>query len=165
MTLHGDVSRVGVRPFLERGETLFEGEAVRFEVDVLHVQHLESRLIQLWETRVRIRPVDQDQCAPHRIEPAFGIGEDVQLDLPHASAELFFERQGRVLQTPRGFRGIESGEQFQYLVARLNVVAVVCSKDLNLVDAKDLVLFGPRIGVARASEERQRRGAQETRAV
>ena len=140
--LHEDHDRqmaaVSVRPRLDGLQAFDEGHARRLEIDVLDVHDLEARLIELRDPRVRIF-ADQGEPAAPREESAPRVGEDIELDLPDSlGLELLPKR--RVGVFPRLKPDADVQQRREQRGTRLDVVAVVCSEDLDLVQRDAAVL-------------------------
>lgn len=127
-----------VGPGDHRSQTRAQREAGGFEVDVLHVQHLEARFVQVGDARLR-RQADERGADPPRVQAALRVGEHVELDLPHAlRVELLIERKMLVVECDAGlwYRGRQRREE---RLPRPQVVAVVRANHLDLVERQALV--------------------------
>ena len=111
-----------MRPGAHFFEARFEGLAHAAIVDVLHVHHLEARL-QHHALRVERRIGRKLRLGHHprpggmREAAAFAVGEDVELDLPHAAVELARERFVLVVEALEGLRDLSSAKALASLGA------------------------------------------------
>jgi hypothetical protein len=99
----------------------------------LNGEHFEARQVERGRADDR-GLTDERRPEALAVEAAVGIGEDVELDLPHAlGLELLVERQVRVL--PGQERGGDVDELAPQRLHRLHVIAVVAAEGLDVVQA------------------------------
>ena len=94
-----------------------------------------------------------------RIAAAFAVGEDIDLDLPHAAIELLIERLMRIVQPAQGVRSLLL-EKCAHARQKAGVIAVVRADDLNLVDAHLRVAIGCAVYRLHTQACRQQRGGK-----
>ena len=94
--LHDDGQVIGmvVRPRLQLGEAVHEGEARRLVVDLLDVEDLEAGLLHHGVDGLQSQQLDGDG---RTVAAAVGVFEEVELEGAQAQVELLGERRVRVL--------------------------------------------------------------------
>ena len=131
------VIRVCVAPLFECLKGLCKNEVMRLKINVLHMEHFQSRDCQLIlriEGEVGISSLS-DHFYPFglRVSAALRVVKNIQLEVSQSHVQLFFKRFMLVLKSLGSF-GAHATEVAEDLGRHGIFVAIVATNDLRLVE-------------------------------